>query len=124
MRALAIIFFGGGLGAVVRYSLGKWVSTLYDHTFPWGTLVVNVSACFVLGITVGFADSKQLLNASSRLFWTVGFCGGFSTFSTFSHETLSLLQQGLTGQALAYISLSVMLCVGVTWLGIYLAQQV
>src|SRR5215216_3095173 len=102
MQSLFIVFFGGGLGSVVRYSLSRWINTMHHQAFPWGTLVVNVSACFLLGIVVGLADHKQLFNASTRLFWAVGFCGGFSTFSTFSHETLSLLQQGLTLPLLAY----------------------
>ena len=123
MPSLVIVFLGGGLGSVVRYLLGRWVNTLHQHNFPWGTLVVNIAACFVLGLLVGIADHKQLFSASSRLFWTVGFCGGFSTFSTFSHETLSLLQQGLTPYALAYVALSLILCVAVTFTGIYLVQQ-
>lgn len=123
MQSLFIVFLGGGLGSVVRYSLGRWVNTLHTQTFPWGTLVVNVAACLLLGLVVGLADHKQLFTASSRLFWTMGFCGGFSTFSTFSHETLSLLQQGLTMQLLAYVSLSLVLCVAITFIGIYLAQQ-
>jgi fluoride exporter len=123
MQSLFIVFLGGGLGSVVRYSLGRWINSTHHQVFPWGTLVVNVIACFLLGLIVGLADHKQLFSASARLFWTVGFCGGFSTFSTFSHETLSLLQQGFTLQLLAYIFLSLVLCVAVTFSGIYLAQQ-
>jgi CrcB protein len=124
MQSLVVVFLGGGLGSVVRYSLGRWINTLHHQTFPWGTLVVNIIACFLLGLAVGLADHKQLFNPLTRLFWTIGFCGGFSTFSTFSHETLTLLQQGLTFQVLAYISLSLMLCVALTFIGIYIAQEV
>jgi len=124
MQSLIIVFLGGGLGSVVRYSLGKWVNTMHTQAFPWGTLVVNIIACFILGLIVGFADHKQLLSSSSRLFWAVGFCGGFSTFSTFSNETLYLLQQGLTLQLLAYVGLSLVICVAFTFIGIYLANTV
>jgi len=123
MQSLLIVFLGGGLGSVVRYALGRWINSMHDQAFPWGTLVVNVIACFLLGLVVGLADHKQLFSAPARLFWTIGFCGGFSTFSTFSQETLSLLQQGLTLQLLTYVSLSLVLCIAVTFSGIYLAQQ-
>ena len=124
MQSLIIVFLGGGLGSVVRYSLGKWVNDMHGQAFPWGTLVVNIIACFVLGLVVGLADHKQLLSASSRLFWAVGFRGGFSTFSTFSNETLYLLQQGLTFQLLAYVITSLIICVGATFIGIYLGGHV
>jgi fluoride exporter len=123
MQSLIIVFLGGGLGSVVRYALGKWVNGLHTQTFPWGTMTVNITACFILGLVVGLADHKQLMNTSSRLFWAVGFCGGFSTFSTFSHETIDLLQRGLSLSSLAYVTLSVVLCVAVTYLGIYMANN-
>lgn len=119
-----IIFLGGGLGSMARYGLGKWVSSLHLHQFPFGTLAVNITACFVLGILVGWGEHKQLIppTATAREFWTIGFCGGFSTFSTFSMETLYLLQGGSAFSALLYIALSLILCLVALWGGIYLVQ--
>jgi len=124
MKELLLVFFGGGLGSTVRFSLGRWVNALHNHHFPWGTLVVNVVACFILGFVIGLADHKQVISASSRLFWTVGFCGGFSTFSTFSNETLYLIQAGFTVSLVLYISLSLLLCVAAIFGGLYLGEHV
>ena len=124
MKSFLLVFVGGGLGSVVRFSLGKWINALHSHHFPWGTLVVNVVACFVLGLIVGLADHKQIISPSVRLFWTMGFCGGFSTFSTFSNETLYLLQSGFNVSLLLYVALSLLLCVGATFGGLYLGENI
>ena len=123
MKSILLVFFGGGLGSVVRFSLSKWINALHSHHFPWGTLVVNVIACFALGLIIGLADHKQMISPSARLFWTMGFCGGFSTFSTFSNETLVLLQGGFTVSLLLYITFSLLLCVAATFTGLYLGEN-
>ena len=122
MKIFLIVFTGGGLGSALRYFVGRWVSSYYVQAFPLATLITNVSACLVLGLIIGFADHKQLLSASSRLFWAVGFCGGFSTFSTFSQETLTLFQSGQQGQSLVYVAISIVLCLLATLLGQYLTK--
>jgi CrcB protein len=123
MKDLLLVFFGGGLGSIIRFSLGRWVNTLHSHHFPWGTLVVNVAACLVLGFVIGLADHKQIISPAARLFWAIGFCGGFSTFSTFSNETLFLLQSGFTLSLGLYIFLSLLLCVGATYGGLYIGEH-
>lgn len=123
MKSLLLVFLGGGLGSVTRFSLGKWISSLHSHHFPWGTLIVNVVACFALGWIIGLADHKHIISPSARLFWTVGFCGGFSTFSTFSNETLYLLQSGFTVSLVLYITLSLLLCVAAVFGGLYLGEH-
>lgn len=122
MKALVLIFVGGGLGSVVRFLLGRWVTGLHNLNFPWGTLVVNVVACFVLGLIVGFADHKQMLSADMRIFWAVGFCGGFSTFSTFSYETLLLFQQTAVMSGIVYVIASVAVCLAATATGVAIAR--
>jgi CrcB protein len=122
MKIVLLIFAGGGLGSVARYLIFRWVTALHQLNFPLGTLVVNVVACFVLGIVVGFADHKQLLSADARIFWAVGFCGGFSTFSTFSVEVLALFQQPAVINGMGYILASVVLCLGATIAGISIAR--
>ena len=123
MKIFLIVFAGGGLGSALRYFTGRWISNYYLQTFPLATLVANVSACFILGLVIGFADHKQLLSSSSRLFWAVGFCGGFSTFSTFSHETLTLFQAGQQGYSVVYVMVSVVLCLVATVVGQYIAKM-
>jgi len=122
MKAAFLVFLGGGLGSVLRYSIGRWIGTLHTHYFPFGTLAANVLACLALGFILGLADTRQLLTPSAKIFWTIGFCGGFSTFSTFSGETLSLIQSGFTASSLLYIGLSLALCIGATLAGLYLGQ--
>ena len=122
MKALLLIFAGGGLGSVVRFLLGRWVAGLHQLNFPFGTLVVNVVACFILGVIVGMADHKQMLSGDMRVFWAVGFCGGFSTFSTFSYETLLLIQQPNVVSGLLYVVVSVSLCVGATVVGVMVGR--
>ena len=122
MKELALIFAGGGLGSIVRFLLGRWITGLHQINFPFGTLVVNIVACFILGFIVGLADHKQVMSADMRVFWAIGFCGGFSTFSTFSYETLQLFQQPAVGSGLLYVVASVALCVGATLLGIVVGR--
>lgn len=122
MKAVVLIFIGGGLGSVVRYLLNRWVTALHQINFPFGTLAVNVVACFVLGLVIGLADHKQYLSQDMRLFWAVGFCGGFSTFSTFSAETLALFQQPAVMAGLVYILASVLLCLAAVVTGIWVGR--
>lgn len=123
MKTAILVFLGGGLGSMARYAISKWMGTLHTHYFPFGTLAANVLACFALGIILGLADTKQLLSPSAKIFWTIGFCGGFSTFSTFSGETLSLFESGFTMASAVYVGLSLGLCLTATLAGLYLIQS-
>jgi len=120
---ILLVFVGGGAGSTVRFLLGRWVNAWHNHHFPFGTLSVNIVACLVLGFVVGIADHRQLISPAARLFWTVGFCGGFSTFSTFSAETLTLIQSGFHLSTITYIVLSLVLCLAATFGGIYLGEH-
>lgn len=122
MRELVIVFVGGGMGSIIRFLLGKGVNLLHSHHFPFGTLVVNIVACLMLGYIIGLADHRHVLSPAARLFWAVGFCGGFSTFSTFSAETLSLIQNGFHLSTILYIVSSLVLCLAATFGGIYLGR--
>jgi len=124
MQSLFVVFLGGGLGSVIRFSLGKWVNSLHNQPFPFGTFAVNILACLTLGVIIGLADHRQLFSPNARLFWTVGFCGGFSTFSTFSHETLTVLQGGFSITAISYVMLSLLICVGAIYAGLWVGEQI
>lgn len=123
MKEAALIFLGGGAGSVLRFYIGRWTNQVYPLSFPMGTLAANVLACLTLGIIIGLADQKNAMSADARLFWTVGFCGGFSTFSTFSQETLNLLQAGLTFVLALYAAASLVVCVAAVCAGIWLGHQ-
>jgi fluoride exporter len=124
MRDLVLVFFGGGLGSLLRFIIGKWVSPLLNNPFPYGTLVTNVMACLILGFIIGLADHKQIISPTARLFWTVGFCGGFSTFSTFSSETITLLQSGFHLSTMFYIVGSLLFCISATYAGLHLGEHI
>lgn len=121
MHPYVLVFVGGGTGSVLRYIAGRLIpATLTGSPFPTAILLVNVLASFVLGAVVGWV-LNQSVGEESRLLIGVGFCGGLSTFSSFSYDTLALLQHGRIGAALLNIGLNVTLCllasVGGLWLG-------
>ncbi len=118
MSALLYVFLGGGLGSLCRYSLGI---ALRSTHFPYGTLVANIIACTILGILMGLSI-EQLLSTPQRLLLMTGFCGGFSTFSTFSGEIVTLYQDGHMSTALIYALGSVILGVGCIFLGLAIAK--
>src|SRR6056297_3270643 len=110
MKILLAVFIGGGIGSACRFGLSKIVLSLTDSQFPWGTLGANLLACFVLGITLLIGGKDIARNSSWFAFIVIGFCGGFSTFSTFSLETLRLIREGMLLWAAGNIVLSVTTC--------------
>ncbi len=124
MKSALLVFLGGGSGSIVRYVIGRFVpATLTGSPFPVSILVVNVAASAVLGVVVGYGLSRSL-NDDIRLLIGVGFCGGLSTFSSFSNDTLILLQHGRTGAALLNISLNVSLCLLASFSGLLAGGRV
>lgn len=112
------IFIGGGLGSLCRYGIGRMIPA---EGFPLGTLTANFLACLILGFLMGIEARKGFSNNYSLLLIT-GFCGGFSTFSTFSGETFKLLEQSQYGTALSYILSSVVICLLSIALGYFLSR--
>lgn len=112
MNAL-FVFLGGGLGALARYAIAQWLPPVGIRVgqFPWATLTANFLACSLLGIGLALVSRGQL-SRSAQLLLLTGFCGGFSTFSTFAAELLELLQRGHWPVAVAYLSVSLLLGVG------------
>lgn len=122
MNQLLLIFVGGGLGSLTRFSLGKLIQENINKSFPFGTLGVNILASIILGIFVGMVEVKSLTNPNYKAFIAIGFCGGFSTFSTFSNDTLLLIQNNRILEALMNILLNVIFCILATFGGITLAK--
>ena len=115
---------GGALGSVARYWMGIIVAHLAGDAFPWGTLLINIIGSFVIGYfgILTLPDGPRPVIPDIRLFVLVGICGGFTTFSSFSLQTIELLRDGEIVRALAYIAASVLLCLIATVLGIYAGQ--
>jgi fluoride exporter len=84
---------GGAIGSVTRYLVGGWIASRFGSAFPYGTLVINITASFIIGFFLAFAQERASLNPNWRLFVAVGFVGGYSTFSTFEYEGIRLLQE-------------------------------
>ena len=110
---------GGALGTVARYFLSGLVASAFGETFPWGTLIINVAGSFIIGFfgTLTSPDGRLLVSGTSRQFVMVGLCGGFTTFSSFSLQTLNLMNDGEWTHAGANIIGSVGLCLLFVWLG-------
>lgn len=113
MNAL-LVFLGGGLGSLARYGLSVGIANYKPTNFPLATFTANLLSCIIIGITVGFF-SQKLAMTELKSFLVIGFCGGFSTFSTFSNETLTLFKEGNYPWAMANILLSLTLCIGVIY---------
>jgi CrcB protein len=103
------LVIGGAAGTVARYLLGGAVYRLMGTAFPYGTLVVNISGCFILGILASLSDKKFMLGPDARLLLMIGFCGAFTTFSTLIFETDSLVRNGQMIRAFGNIFASVIL---------------
>jgi CrcB protein len=113
------VALGGALGSVARYSVSLGAARWLGAAFPWGTLVVNVAGSFAIGLLAALmtADGRPALGDGARAFVMIGVLGGFTTFSSFSLETLNLVRTGALGAAAANAGLSLALCLGGVWLG-------
>lgn len=121
MMILAIAL-GGAAGSVCRYLLGLLIQNRIGGVFPLGTLVINISGSFVLGFLLRYALLGTEITPVTRALLTTGFCGGYTTFSTFSYETASLIEDGWYGRAGLYVGLSLVVSLLGTFLGFQLAR--
>jgi CrcB protein len=117
MWRAVLIGFGGLLGSLARYGLAGLVQRFAGAGFPSGTLTVNVLGSFVVGLIMVLSLERGLLDADIRLFLAVGFCGGFTTMSTFSYETIALLRDGEVLTAFGNVAATITLCFVAVWLG-------
>jgi CrcB protein len=120
------VAIGGALGTTARYWLSGVVARSVGETFPWGTLVINVTGSFVIGFFGALTgpDGRVFVGSTARQFVMVGMCGGYTTFSSFSLQTLNLMNDGEWLQAGANIGLSVLLCMIAVWAGVVLAGSI
>ena len=123
MRTFWAVAVGAALGGVARYYLASALQQRLGATFPWGTLVVNVSGSLLLGVLIRYALATPTVSVEMRALLTTGFCGGYTTFSTYSYETATLLEDGQYGRAGAYALGSVVVALGATFAGFMLARE-
>ncbi|OGU33481.1 MAG: hypothetical protein A2057_05950 [Ignavibacteria bacterium GWA2_35_9] len=115
-----IVSIGAAIGGVSRYWLSNLAYKYFPAIFPYGTLIVNIVGSFLLGLIIFVFDEKELLNNQLKIFLTIGFCGGFTTFSTFSLETFNLIRDSEYFLASINVILSIVFCL----LGVFLAYIV
>lgn len=123
MQKWLLIAVGGGFGSLLRYAVHTWVQRASESVFPWGTLVVNVTACLVVGLIAGMLAGPQLMRDEYRIGLTVGVLGGYSTFSTFGLESFNLAKD----EEFALMALNMVLSCGLgffaVWAGYRLAER-
>jgi CrcB protein len=115
--AVAIVAVGGALGSVLRYLVSRWFVERFGGGFPWGTFAINVTGAFAIGVVLEIAAARSGLSPYLRLFLATGILGGYTTFSTYAFETLSLSSASLTGPAVAYGLGSLAIGVAAAWAG-------
>ena len=113
MKTILLVFLGGGLGSAARFLASK---ILTADKFPLGTFAVNILGCFLIGLLTGLF-SKNVISQDVKMFLTVGFCGGFTTFSTFMNENLSLMKAGDFAMSALYLTVSVLTGFLAVWAG-------
>jgi CrcB protein len=122
VKTLLYIAIGGALGSVLRYLTTVLVSKYWSHQFPLATFIANFLGCFLIGLFVGYLTKNQLNESQLKWFLVTGFCGGYTTFSTFSMENMTLFQNNNTLLALGYIALSIVTGLFAVGLGLFISK--
>ncbi|SRR5579871_1886707 len=123
-KNILMVGLGGGLGSIARFVCQKYISAWYPHPFPFGTFLVNILGCFLIGVFFGLAEKGNLLTPEWRIFLTTGICGGFTTFSSFAYENVTLMKSGDFLYFGLYIAASVALGIAATFLGMALMKLI
>jgi fluoride exporter len=122
IKTLLLVGTGGFLGSISRYLASRFIQENLPLVFPLGTFLVNITGCFLIGLIYGFSERSSLLTSGWKMFLAVGFCGGFTTFSTFANENLALLRDGEFFYFLLYTGLSIFLGITATFLGVIITR--
>jgi fluoride exporter len=123
MRAIWV-GVAGFFGAMSRYWLDGWVSRITGGGFPWGTFVVNMTGCFLIGLVTTILTDRLLPHPNVRIAVTIGFIGAYTTFSTFAYESLRQIQDGALGMALVNVAGSVVVGIAGAWIGVVVGRAV
>jgi fluoride exporter len=122
IKTLLVIGAGGFLGSISRFLASRILQYHFPSAFPFGTFFVNITGCFLVGLIYGVSERSSLFSSGWKMFLAVGFCGGFTTFSTFANENLAMLRDGDFFHFLLYTTLSVILGIAATFLGVIITK--
>jgi len=122
LKTIIYIAIGGAIGSVLRFLTTIFVSKFWSNQFPLATFIANVVGCFLIGLIIGFLAKNQLTDSNLKWFLVTGFCGGFTTFSTFGMENFNLLQNNNTLLAFSYIASSIILGLFAVWFGLFVTK--
>jgi CrcB protein len=122
IKTLLLVGAGGFLGSVSRFLASRLIQSNLPSAFPFGTFFVNITGCLLIGLIYGFSDRTSLLTPGWKMFLAAGFCGGFTTFSTFANENLALLRDGNFFHFALYSGLSVFLGITATFFGVLITK--
>jgi CrcB protein len=122
IKTLLLVGTGGFLGSIARFLTSRFMQNIFPSAFPFGTFFVNITGCFLIGLIYGISERSALLTSGWKLFLVIGFCGGFTTFSTFANENLALLRSGEFFHFFIYTGLSVFLGIAATFFGVLITK--
>lgn len=124
IRTILLVGTGGFIGSVMRYLVQVFVEKGLSSTFPLGTLIANIAGSFIIGVIFALAEKGHLMNAEWRMFLAVGFCGGFTTFSSFAYNNFTMLKEGSFGQFFWNVGGSLFLGITAVYLGVVLVRAI
>ena len=122
LKSLLFVGLGGGIGSIFRYLTSFYIARYVPAKFPLATFTANILGCFLIGLLFGYFEKNNVVNSDMKLLFVTGFCGGYTTFSTFGYENISLFQSNNSLLAFAYIGASLIFGLLAVWLGLFLTK--
>ena len=124
LKSILIVGLGGFIGTVARFLIARWFQVNFTSVFPWSTFIINIVGCLLIGLIYGISEKGNVLSPEIRMFLTIGICGGFTTFSTFSNDSFLLIREQEWFQFALYTSLSVFVGLMAVYVGRFITKLI